>query len=583
MELFLCVYFLFMPSGIVALSLHYYPMTNDQIADLFTLLGKMIDVHGESSFKSKAYAGAAFTIEKLPEQLENMPPEQIENLKGIGDAIAAKIGEVIATGKIKTLEKYLQQTPAGVIEMLQIKGLGPKKIHTVWKEMHIESMGELLYACNENRLTMYKGFGEKTQQNVKAAIEFFQKSQGHFLYQQIETISKQLLHSFQQELKPNRIFLTGAAAMHEDVVDRIDFATDATINTITAYLQKQSVAFTNTDQLFSFQLEEGVKLEIECIAKEDLLQTVLEKTSDPNFFTAFKNEYGFALAYNFSSVEDYFSSLQLENLTPDVRRTAKALEWSKNNSLQNLITPQDIKGIIHTHSNWSDGSNTVEEMAQAAQQKGYEYLVMSDHSKSAFYANGLTEDRIKAQHQYIDELNKKLAPFKIFKSIECDILSEGQLDYSNNILSTFDLVIASVHSNIKMTEAKAMQRLLAAIENPYTTILGHMTGRLLLSRAGYPVDHKKVMDACAANHVVIELNAHPRRLDMDWHWIEYAVEKGVLISINPDAHSLDGMDLVKYGVLAARKGLLLKNQNLSSFTLPYFETFLSDLRNKKGI
>ncbi len=558
-------------------------MTNDQIADLFTLLGKMIDVHGESSFKSKAYASAAFAIEKLPEQLEKMPPEKIENIKGIGDAIAAKIGEIIATGRMQTLDKYLQQTPAGVIEMLQIKGLGPKKIHTVWKEMHIESMGELLYACNENRLMMYKGFGEKTQQNVKAAIEFFQKSQGHFLYQQIETLSKKLLHTFQQELKPNRIFLTGAAAMYEDVVDSIDFVTDASINSITFYLQKQSVVFENIDKFFSFQLEEGIKIEIECVTKEDLLHIALEKTSDQDFFIAFQNEYGFSSANDFSSVEDYLSSLQLSNLTPDVRRTAKALDWSKNNSLQNLITPQDIRGIIHSHSNWSDGSNTVEEMAIAAQQKGYEYLVMSDHSKSAFYANGLTEDRIKAQHQYIDELNKKLAPFKIFKSIECDILNEGQLDYSNNMLSTFDLVIASVHSNLKMTEAKAMQRLLAAIENPYTTILGHMTGRLLLSRAGYPIDHKMVIDACAANSVVIELNAHPRRLDMDWHWIDYAIEKGVFISINPDAHSLDGIDLVKYGVLAARKGLLLKDQNLSSFTLPQFETFLSDLRMKKGI
>lgn len=558
-------------------------MTNDQIAALFILLGKMIDVHGESSFKSKAYANAALTIEKLPEQLENMQPAQIEKLKGIGDAIAAKIQEVITTGKMQTLEKYLHQTPAGVIEMLDIKGLGPKKIHTIWKDMHIESMGELLYACNENRLTMYKGFGEKTQQNVKAAIEFFQKSQGHFLYQQIEPISKQLLQSFQQALKPSNVFLTGAAAMHEDVVDRIDFTTDASPASVVAFLQKQSIPVKPESSLITFKLEEGVQVQIDCIAKEHLLQTVLAKTSDQEFHTAFQNEFGFDTINNFSSVEDYLSSLQLEGLAPDVRRGAKALQWSKNNTLQHLIEPQDIKGIIHTHSNWSDGSNTVEEMAVAAQQKGYEYLVMSDHSKSASYANGLTEDRIKAQHQYIDELNQKLAPFKIFKSIECDILNEGQLDYSNSLLSTFDLVIASVHSNLKMTEAKAMQRLLAAIENPYTTILGHMTGRLLLSRAGYPIDHEKIIDACAANSVVIELNAHPRRLDMDWHWIDYATSKGVLISIGPDAHSTTGIDLVRYGVVAARKGLLLKNQNISSLNLELFETFLAAMKVKKGI
>ncbi|MEO6355285.1 MAG: PHP domain-containing protein, partial [Ferruginibacter sp.] len=234
----------------------------------------------------------------------------------------------------------------------------------------------------------------------------------------------------------------------------------------------------------------------------------------------------------------------------------------------------DIKGIIHSHSNWSDGGYTIEEMAKAAMGKGFEYLVISDHSKSAFYANGLQEERIKEQHLYIDQLNQQLAPFKIFKSIESDILNDGSLDYSNAILSTFDLVIASVHSNLKMSEDKAMLRLITAIENPYTTILGHMTGRLLLSRKGYPVDHKKIIDACAANHVVIELNAHPSRLDIDWRYIEYALEKNVLISIDPDAHSLDGFNDIQYGVLAAQKAMVRKENNLSSFGLQELETFL---------
>jgi DNA polymerase (family 10) len=214
-------------------------------------------------------------------------------------------------------------------------------------------------------------------------------------------------------------------------------------------------------------------------------------------------------------------------------------------------------------------------MASRCIEIGYEYFVISDHSKSAFYANGLTEERIKEQHKYVDELNRKLSPFRIFKSIECDILNDGALDYTDNILSTFDLVIASVHSNLKMTEDKAMMRLLRAIENPYTTILGHMTGRLLLSRPGYPVDHKKIVEACAANNVVIELNAHPRRLDVDWRWIKHALEKNVLISIDPDAHSLHGYEDVKYGVLAAQKAGLTKEKNLSSFNLKEFENFLS--------
>ena len=218
-------------------------------------------------------------------------------------------------------------------------------------------------------------------------------------------------------------------------------------------------------------------------------------------------------------------------------------------------------------------------MANECIKRGYEYLVISDHSKSAFYANGLSEERIREQHLYIDTLNAKLGPFKIFKSIESDILNDGSLDYDDKILASFDLIIASVHSNLKMTEEKAMMRLPKAIENPYTTILGHPTGRLLLSRNGYPVDHKKIIEACAVNHVVIELNAHPRRLDVHWQWIDYAIEKGVLLSIDPDAHALGGFDDIQYGVLAAQKGGLTKENNLSSFSLTQFEDWLQG--NKK--
>ena len=262
------------------------------------------------------------------------------------------------------------------------------------------------------------------------------------------------------------------------------------------------------------------------------------------------------------------SATNLQYIPPCLRETGSIIEKAKTNSLPILIQPADVKAIIHSHSNWSDGANTVEEMAKECISKGFEYLVLSDHSKTAVYAKGLTEERIREQHRYIDELNTKLAPFKIFKSIESDILNDGSLDYADDVLASFDLVIASVHSNLKMSEEKAMARLIKAITNPYTTILGHMTGRLLLSRRGYPVDHKKIIDVCAANGVAIEINAHPRRLDIDWRWIDYAMEKNVLLSINPDAHYLEGYNDIKYGVLAAQKGGLTKEKNLSSFSLP---------------
>jgi DNA polymerase (family 10) len=250
------------------------------------------------------------------------------------------------------------------------------------------------------------------------------------------------------------------------------------------------------------------------------------------------------------------------------------LEKATTHTLPKLIELADLKGILHNHSTYSDGLNTLEEMAVYAKQLGYEYLGMCDHSKSASYAGGLKVEDIILQHNDIDKLNKQLFPFKIFKGIESDILGNGDLDYEEDVLKSFDFIVASIHSNLKMDEEKATQRLLKAIENPYTTILGHPTGRLLLGRPGYPIDHKKIIDACAANNVVIELNAHPYRLDIDWRWIPYCLEKGVMISINPDAHQLKGYHDMYYGTLAARKGLLTKDNCLNAMNLNTFENYL---------
>ena len=272
--------------------------------------------------------------------------------------------------------------------------------------------------------------------------------------------------------------------------------------------------------------------------------------------------------------ENVFEKANLPFIAPELREQDWGFELAKNNQLPALIELEDIKGVVHNHSTYSDGINSLQEMAEATRDAGYEYLVMSDHSKAAFYANGLKEDRLYQQWAEIDALNTQMAPFKIFKSIESDILNDGSLDYPEAILKQFDLIIASVHTNLRMDEEKATQRIITAVENPYTTILGHPTGRLLLSRKGYPIDHKKVIDACAANGVSIELNANPYRLDIDWTWIPYAREKGVLISINPDAHNVQGIHDIKYGVFAARKGGLTKEGCLNAKGLAEFSTFL---------
>jgi DNA polymerase (family X) len=546
------------------------------IADQFSLLSKLMDIHGENSFKTRSYSIAAFNIEKLPEQLADISQDKIFAIKGIGDAIGKKIIQIIETGELPLLKEYIEKTPPGLIEMLGIKNIGPKKISTIWKEMQIESVGELLYACNENRLMLYKGFGEKTQKNIQESIEFFFKNQGSYLYSQAEPYALDIDEKLKKQFPNEKFELAGDFKRQLEIVTKIEWLTTTAIIILQNFFHANDFAIENhSEKDLIVKHPDGIILEFHYSAKGSFYNDLFKLNSSSEFLRSWNESTNWNETGSFNSEEDIFSSVKINFIPSYQRENGEIIEKAKKSELPDVIIATDIKSIIHSHSNWSDGSNTIEEMADRCIEKGYEYFVISDHSKSAFYANGLTEERIKEQHKYIDELNRKLSPFRIFKSIECDILNDGALDYTDNILSTFDLVIASVHSNLKMTEEKAMMRLLRAIENPYTTILGHMTGRLLLSRPGYPVDHKKIVEACAANNVVIELNSHPRRLDVDWRWIEHALEKNVMISIDPDAHSLHGYEDVKYGVLAAQKAGLTKEKNLSSFNLKEFENFLS--------
>jgi DNA polymerase (family 10) len=550
---------------------------NYAIADQFSLLSKLMDIHQENSFKAKSYGSAAFSIEKLPMQLESIPKEQIASLKGIGDSTARKIIEILETGKLIVLEELISNTPEGVLEMMQIKGIGPKKISTIWKEMGIEGLGELLYACNENRLLLYKGFGEKTQKNVKEAIEFYFRHQGHFLYADIETYALHMQEVFASQFKENKFMLCGDFVRQMPTLEKLCWVTDCNAEELGTFLNNNAFETVDeTEEILRAKGIENVMLEFQFSPTDQLQKRSFILNGSEAFVDAWLNKYPASLD-TMHTDQDAFSSASIHYIPSFLREDPAIIERAINGSVMDIVQPIDIKSIIHSHSDWSDGTNTIEEMAKACIEKGFEYLVISDHSKSAFYANGLTEERVKAQHLYIDELNRKYAPFKIFKSIESDILNDGSLDYSDNLLSTFDLVIASVHSNLKMNEEKAMQRVLAAIENPFTTILGHPTGRLLLSRKGYPLDHEKIIDACIANKVVIEINAHPRRLDLDWTWIARAQEKGAMLSINPDAHNVDGYNDIRYGTLAAQKGGLKKENNLSSFSLSDFEAYLRGL------
>lgn len=552
---------------------------NYAIADQFSLLAKLMEIHGENAFKAKSYATAAFTIENLKAPLAGMNEATLFANKGIGESVGKKIIQIIKTGELPALQDLLRRTPEGVLDMLEIKGLGPKKINLLWKEMQIASLPELEQACRENRVAAQKGFGAKTEQKILQSIAFIQSNQGKFYYKHVEPFALGLQAKLEATFPAEITVIAGEFRRQLPVISRLEWVTTIPAGPLKDFLLTgDGVVVQESNDSLVVKAAGQIILAFHFATAETFGLRLFENSGSDEFLSAWKENAPLPAE---ASEAALFEQAGLSFIPPCLRESAAILQRAKTEKFEALVQPGSIKGLIHSHSNWSDGGYTIEQMAEELIRRGFEYLVISDHSKAAAYAGGLTEDRIREQHILIDALNQKLAPFKIFKSIECDILGDGTLDYTNDVLSTFDLVITSIHSNLDMDEEKAMMRLMGAITNPYTTILGHLTGRLLLRRPGYPVNHKAIIEACAAHHVAIEINAAPSRLDIDWQWIEYALQKGVLLSINPDAHSLDEFDYIKYGSLVAQKGGLTADRNLSSFNLKEFEMYLAETRNKK--
>ncbi|MBC7566992.1 MAG: DNA polymerase/3'-5' exonuclease PolX [Pedobacter sp.] len=547
-------------------------MENKAIARTLRLLSQLMELHNENPFKIKSVANAAFKVDKLPFALKGKSIEEIGKIDGLGKSISGKVWELLQSGTMSDLQAIVANTPEGIVEMLGIKGIGPKKIVVIWKELGIENIGELYYACNENRLIEAKGFGLKTQDEIRKLIEFKMAAEGKFLYAQAEPLVNRLfedlsvwLNKFHQEP------LLGVAGEYRrclEVIDEVVLVLGAgNIGEFAVGLSDfEPLQFeAKSPTLYEARTPFGLKVLLHLVPKGDFYVNYFQLTGNPMHVQQVMSIAG---PGHYETEQAIYKKAGLAYIEPELREGLDEIELAKSNTLPTLINYDDLKGSLHNHSTWSDGVNTLEEMALYC--KGHlhlEYLGMCDHSKSAFYANGLNEQRIYAQHKEIDGLNELLAPFKIFKGIESDILYDGSLDYPEEILKTFDFVVASVHSVLRMDEQKATSRLITAIENPYTTILGHPTGRLLLSRKGYPIDYKKVIDACAANNVVIEINANPLRLDLDWRWHRYALDKGVLLSINPDAHRTDGFHDMRYGLLVGRKGGLQADQCLNAFNL----------------
>ncbi len=549
-------------------------MENAEIIRQFELTIKLLELHGENPFKIRGYQGAVAALEKTAEPLASLPPDQLSQIEGIGKGIVEKIRLLGTQGMFPELHELLQKTPAGVVEMLEIPGLGPKKAHTLWKELGIKTTEGLLLACEQNRVAATKGFGEKTQENIRQALLFRLSAGNKLRCDEAETAADYLLQTLRE--MGLQATLTGQMARHTEIVNQIQLVV-STNQPVQTHRQLGRIEKLRADGKNSGPFAWRGHLDGVPVAVEILLVS-------PGTFTGQVFVHSAAAAHLRRTTESGHTLLQtalsethtddaqiyvkagLPYILPEMREGASEFDWAQKHRIEEIITFQDLKGILHNHSTYSDGKHTLEEMAVYCQSMGYAYFGISDHSKSAFYANGLHEDRVRQQHAEIDALNRQLAPFKIFKGIESDILNDGSLDYANDVLQTFDFIVASIHSNLKMDEAKATQRLITAIENPYTTILGHPTGRLLLRREGYPIDHRKVIDACAANGVVIEINASPWRLDLDWRWLPYAMEKGVRISINPDAHEKAGLHDMVYGTHVARKGGLTKVLTFNALT-----------------
>jgi DNA polymerase (family 10) len=546
-------------------------MTNKEISRALKLIAALGELHNENPFKLKSFTNAAFNVNRAGDALAGKSLEELILIPGIGKSIALQIIELLETGSTEDLRNYAAITPAGVIEMLGVKGIGPKKVATIWRELGIESPGELLYACYENRLVDLKGFGAKTQDTIRIALEYRLANQGKLHFAEAELVANNLIQLLNTLDKNVQISYTGELRRYMEVIENLELLIVSNPEYVESLLKKceQVQIESILEESIHIKIAEKYSLCLICCDEDQFEREQLLRTGPAEHLA----ELDIDSEEPIESEKALYEDRGFPFILPELRDLP--LEESSKIDTTHLVQWDNIRGILHNHSTYSDGIHSLEEMALACRDLGMEYLGICDHSKSAFYAGGLSIEKVIQQHAEIDKLNAKLGPFKIFKGIESDILSDGSLDYPNEILESFDLVVASVHSILNMDIERATKRLITSIENPFTTILGHPTGRLLLLRKGYPIDYKKVIDACAANGVIMELNAHPYRLDIDWRWIPYCMEKGVQISINPDAHKKEGYSDMQYGVYVARKGGLTNDFLFNGKSLNEMIQFLS--------
>ena len=571
-------------------------MDKRAVADILEQIGTLLELKGENVFKTRAYQNGARAVMGLDEELALLVAEnRLINVKGIGQALADKIAELVTTGNLGYYEKLKSEFPEGFQDLLKVPGLGPKKARLLMTDLGIASLDELEAAARGGKLADLPGFGEKTQVRILEGIEHVRKNAGRYLAHVASAEGAAILDALRNLKGVERISVAGSLRRRGETSKDIDVvvATAAPAPIMEAFTTAPNVeAVTGHGETkSSVRLRSGMAADLRCVSAEEFPFALLYFTGSKAHNVALRgraqkrgltlNEYalektdGSGQRVACADEAAIYKALGLAYVEPELREDLGEIEAAETGTLPELIEESDIQGLLHQHTNWSDGQDTLEDMVQAAIDRGLRYFGITDHSQTAGYARGLSPERVREQHQAIDALQKKLGrKIRLFKGIESDILADGRLDYDEKTLAGFDYLVASVHSGFNLSEADQTKRIVTAVSHPKVRILGHPTGRLLLSRDPYAVNLSAVYAACAAHDVAVEINASPYRLDLDWRELRAARQAGCRFSINPDAHSTTGLDVMRYGIGVARKGWLTRGDVVNTMLVTEMMAFL---------
>lgn len=557
-------------------------------------IGDILEIKGENPFRCRAFHNAARILEGQSKDIKKLVETgELQEIKGIGAGLNDEISAMVMTGKSPHLKDLQRSVPDGVIEMLEVPGLGPKKVKVLFGDLGLNNLGELEYACKENRLMDMKGFGQKTQENVLKGIELLRKSAGRYLYDEAFQEAKEVLGWVVKQSGVLKSEIAGSLRRHKETIGDIDIlATVRGSSTplMKKFAQRPEVAdvLVSGETKTSVRLESGIQVDLRVVHPKEFPFALMYFTGSKEHNTVLRgmakdkglklNEYGLFKGKKSLPCKDeteIYRTLGLHYIPPETRENYGEIDFARHKDFPRLLEEGDLKGVFHVHSQWSDGSATILAMAKEAERLGFEYMGLSDHSQTAFYAGGLKPKDLAGQAKEVQAANKKLKKLTVLQGNESDILSDGSLDYTPAYLKKLDFVIASIHSGFKMEKQKMTKRILKAIANPYTRFLGHISGRLLLAREAFALDYDAIFEAAAKHKVAIEINANPHRLDLDWRYLRRAKEAGVKFSINPDAHSIAGLSDTFYGVGIARKGWLTKEDIINTRPLKEIRKFLA--------